>query len=74
MFGKLQKELGKKQQVLAISHFAQVAHHADHHLHVEKVNSQNDVSSLISLLDQATKKKELHRMVGGICLDHLSDS
>lgn len=74
MFGKLLKELGKKQQVLAISHFAQVAHHADHHLHVEKVNSQNDVSSLISLLDQATKKKELHRMVGGICLDHLSDT
>ena len=72
MLGELFEKLGKAQQVIVITHFAQVALHANHHLYIEKITSDQQVSSLITLLDRVTKKKELNRMVGGISLTHLS--
>lgn len=68
MLGELLKKLSQHKQVLAITHFAQVAYHADFHFHVKKALQANKASSWITLLELAEKKKELTRMVGGINL------
>lgn len=64
MLGEKLSALGKTTQVIAITHFPQVAQHADHHLGVSKVENEGTVQSLVEILTSLTREKELCRMVG----------
>lgn len=59
------KELGRKHQVLCISHLAQVAAQSDAHYMVQKEVAKGRTCSRIALLDDDARIKELGRMLGG---------
>lgn len=61
--GKL-KALGKAHQVLCITHFPQVAKHADHHLGINKTTIDGRTLCKIQMLGSQDKKEELLRMAG----------
>lgn len=65
IIGKKLQELGKHRQVICITHFPQVAKHADHHIRVYKQEDNHRTLTLIELLNKKTKEKELIRMLGG---------
>jgi len=65
IIGEIFSELGKKRQVLAITHFPQVADQADHHLRIDKEFEKNETSAAIYTLGEKEKAKELLRMLGG---------
>lgn len=65
MIGDLLKQLGKKHQILTITHLPQVAGHADQHLHVSKTNINGITQSTITQLADKQRVQELARMVGG---------
>lgn len=67
--GKKLSELGKHSQILAITHFPQVARHADHHLQISKKESDGRTITEISPLKASEKEKELLRMLGGESLN-----
>lgn len=56
--------LGKTTQVIAITHFPQVASQADHHLRVKKSEENGETKSFIELLTDTTRPVELARMIG----------
>ena len=61
------KALGARHQVLVVTHLAQIAAFADHHLLVEKVLGE-DGRNVVSVRDLATdedRAKELARMMSG---------
>lgn len=62
--GKKLREIGAKHQVLCITHFAQVAKHADYHFQISKEELEGRTHSLITLLDASARQKELLRMQG----------
>ena len=64
LLGEKLAALGKTTQVIAITHFPQVASQADHHLGVLKVEKEGRVQSLIETLTAKMRAKELSRMVG----------
>ncbi len=65
--GKKLVELGKCCQVLTVTHFPQVAMHADSHFSIEKQETEGRTTSRIRLLStEAERHAELNRMVGGI--------
>ncbi|NOY67676.1 MAG: DNA repair protein RecN [Gammaproteobacteria bacterium] len=64
--GKKLRALGNKGQVFCITHLAQVASQAHHHLHVSKQISKNNTSSSILQLDEQQRINETARMLGGI--------
>ncbi len=59
------KALGRKHQVLCISHLAQVAAQSDAHYMVQKEVVGNRTCSRIARLDHVAKVKEIGRMLGG---------
>ena len=59
------KALGRKHQVLCISHLAQVAAQSDAHYMVQKEVVGNRTCSRIARLDREARVKELGRMLGG---------
>lgn len=63
--GELLRSLGAHQQLLAITHQAQVAAAAHRHLLVYKEHGEKTTSQ-ISVLDDDTKLTELARMSGGV--------
>jgi DNA repair protein RecN (Recombination protein N) len=69
VIGKKLSELGKHSQILAITHFPQVARHADHHLQISKKESDGRTITEISPLKASEKEKELLRMLGGESLN-----
>lgn len=64
LLGEKLQELGRHTQVIAITHFPQVAAHADHHLQVQKIEENGKSSSVIRPLSIGERKIELDRMVG----------
>ena len=58
------KAIGSQHQVLCITHFPQVAKRADHHLQISKQIVGERTVTLVHLLDESTKEKELARMMG----------
>lgn len=63
--GQLLRELGESAQVLCVTHLAQVASKAHHHLKVEKaVTTKGAFTSLTQLRDD-DKVVEIARMMGG---------
>ncbi len=65
IIGGIFSKLGKKRQVLAITHFPQVARQADHHFCIDKEFVQNETIAVIQTLGAKEKGKELVRMLGG---------
>ncbi len=66
--GKKLTQLGKSCQVLAVSHFSQVARVADHHFAIQKIEEEMRTTSHIrALLSEAERHQELNRMQGMGC-------
>ncbi len=64
--GRLLRELGGSTQVLCVTHLAQVASKAHHHLKVEKTFNKSGAATEITELAGEQKVKEIARMMGGV--------
>lgn len=62
--GKKLRELGAYYQVLCITHFAQVAQEAEHHIQISKVEKEGRTVTQVHTLQTEDREKELARMVG----------
>lgn len=65
ILGQLLREMGSNQQILAITHQAQVAAQGHHHLLVEKEQRADETESYISVITDDARIDELARMSGG---------
>lgn len=65
--GKL-KSASKSRQILCVTHLAQVAAFADHHLLIEKQTDQNATFTEVIPLDNEGRARELARITGGEAL------
>lgn len=63
--GQLLRQLGQDRQVLAVTHLAQVAACAHHHLLVNKQSRGKQTQSSVQAIDTPTRVRELARMLGG---------
>jgi DNA repair protein RecN (Recombination protein N) len=63
--GLMLRDLGRRQQVVCVTHLAQIAAHADTHLLVEKTTERGRTRSTARKLDPKTRRDELARMLGG---------
>jgi DNA repair protein RecN (Recombination protein N) len=66
--GQMLKKLGRKHQVMCVTHLPQVAAAADHQWQVTKTATNSKVSSHVSVLDSGERIEEIARMLGGIKL------
>ncbi len=64
VIGEKLKEIGQEHQVLCVTHFPQVAKHADHHLQISKMETQGRTLTTITTLNEETRDLELARMQG----------
>ena len=64
--GRLLRRLGARQQVLCVTHLAQVAAQGHRHLRVEKQVIHGQTLSEIHVLDGTARQREIARMLGGI--------
>jgi len=71
VLGDLLKEIGKRRQVIAITHLHQVARKGDHHLLVRKTAEDDRTRSDISIISGEDRVREIARMLGG---EHISPS
>ena len=63
--GRLLRQLGERTQVLCVTHLAQVASKANHHLYVEKRVKSGSLKSNIHYLSGEKLTEEIARMIGG---------
>jgi len=63
--GRLLRRLAQGRQVLVVTHLAQVAAFADHHLHVAKVSEGGRTLTRITSLVDDDRVRELARMLAG---------
>ena len=63
--GGLMNIMGKKIQIISITHLAQVASKADHHYKVFKSNINNKVVTNINKLDNSERVDEIALMISG---------
>ncbi len=66
--GKKLKALAESNQLLCVTHLAQIAAFADHHYSVEKRESKGRTHSVIEELSGEARVKEIARMIGGVRL------
>ena len=64
--GKKLKELSRKNQVLCVTHLAQIARFADRHFYVWKQTEKSRAVTRIKNLGSEERVEELARMMGGI--------
>jgi DNA repair protein RecN (Recombination protein N) len=64
--GSLLKQLGKRHQVLCVTHLPQVAAQADAQWQVSKASHAGKTLSNISVLGKAERIEEIARMLGGV--------
>ncbi|PKY12146.1 DNA repair protein RecN [Acidithiobacillus marinus] len=67
--GRLLRRLGTRQQVLCVTHLAQVAAQGHQHLHIEKQIIDGQTLSNIQRLPESERQLEVARMLGGIDLN-----
>ena len=60
--------LGKRAQVLCVTHLAQVAAQAAHHLRVSKIAGSGTTRTEINLLTDDARTQEIARMLGGVSI------
>ena len=63
--GRLLQSLGRRRQVLCVTHLPQVAAFADHHFRVTKHGDDRSVHAEVAALASAARVEELSRMLGG---------
>ena len=63
--GRMLQQLGKRRQVLCVTHLPQVAACADHHHRVIKRATAGEVATELARLDSPGRVEELARMLGG---------
>jgi DNA repair protein RecN (Recombination protein N) len=63
--GECLREVGQRQQVLAVTHLASVAAKADHHLVIEKSVRKNEVFTTVRVVDGDERVDEIARMLAG---------
>ena len=63
--GNILKEMGKKMQVINITHLPQVAAHGTMHYHVYKEDEADSTITHIKLLDDKEKLREVARLLSG---------
>ena len=64
--GRMLKDLGRRHQVMCVTHLPQVAACADHQWQVAKDSRNGKVSSRVAVLDKAARVEEIARMLGGV--------
>lgn len=64
--GKLLHSLTDRHQVFCVTHLAQVASLADHHLQVQKSSSRDSTQTAVLALNEEERIEEIARMLGGI--------
>lgn len=70
--GRLMKQLGRRTQVLAVTHLAQVAACGDHHFVVSKALQGKSTVSDVKPVTGESRVAEVARMLGGDKLSHTS--
>jgi DNA repair protein RecN (Recombination protein N) len=63
--GILMQELGKRHQVISITHQPQIAARADHHFFVFKQDKEGRIRTQVRLLDADGHVEAIARMMGG---------
>ncbi len=58
-------DLGNNLQVLAVTHQPQVAARANNHLKVDKIDINNDIQTIVAILNEDARLEELARMLSG---------
>lgn len=69
--GSKLKEVSKNSQVLCITHLAQIAALADHHLFIEKQERKGRTYTDVHELSEEERVKELARIIGGNAMTEL---
>ena len=64
--GELLAEMGRERQVLVISHLPQVAACAARHVHIRKHVEGGRTVTRLEVLDDAARRREIGRMLGGV--------
>jgi len=64
--GRKLRELGRRRQVLCVTHLPQVAACAHHHYRVNKTKAEDRTESQVEILDDDGRIGELARMLGGV--------
>ncbi len=64
--GKMLGQLGRKHQVMCITHLPQVAATADQQWQVAKSTANGKVLSKVTVLDKSQRVEEIARMLGGV--------
>ena len=64
--GRLLQGIGRRRQVLCVTHLPQVAACADHHFAVRKTGRDAAVASTVEALGGAKRIEEIARMLGGV--------
>lgn len=64
--GRMLRQLGRKRQVMCITHLPQVAATADQQWQVTRSAANGKVSSKVTALDKAQRVEEIARMLGGV--------
>ncbi|PZP08489.1 MAG: DNA repair protein RecN, partial [Sphingomonas hengshuiensis] len=63
--GRMLKELGRRHQVMCITHLPQVAAAADHQWRVTKITANGRALSRVTVLEESDRIEEIARMLGG---------
>ena len=63
--GKMMKIMGKKIQIIAITHLPQVASLADYHYKVFKIEKEKNITTNIKKLDTSSRIEEIASMISG---------
>jgi DNA repair protein RecN (Recombination protein N) len=64
--GRMLRELGRRHQVMCITHLPQVAAAGDQQWQVAKAAANGKVKSQVAVLDRAARVEEIARMLGGV--------
>jgi DNA repair protein RecN (Recombination protein N) len=64
IIGEKLNQIGNKHQVLCITHFAQVAKSASHHIQILKIEKEGRTLTMITPLDKKSRIAEINRMRG----------
>ncbi len=64
--GRMLKQLGRRHQVMCITHLPQVAATADQQWRVTKSAASGKVASKVAVLDEEERVEEIARMLGGV--------
>ena len=58
-------DLASRHQIILITHWPQLASHANRHFQIQKILSEDSTSTVCQVLDEPARRAELARMAGG---------